>query len=97
MNNVGYVLNLYRGHNQPHRVSTHSRPATGQHAMTDSPSKSLPISLIDGHVHLAALPDGNKLHDLFAHVEGIRYFGFLFPSFSCPLWGSMDVPTIRQV
>lgn len=78
---MGYVLSPPLspplGPNQPNRVSSQSRPVTGQHAITDSPSKSLPTSLIDCHVHLAALPEGNNGCMIFSRMLKSPLFRFL--------------------
>ena len=74
---MGYVLSPPLGPNQPNRVSSQSRSVTGQHAITDSPSKSLPTSLIDCHVHLAALPEGNNGCMIFSRMLKSPLFRFL--------------------
>ena len=54
--------------------------------MTDSPSKSLPTSLIDCHVHLAALPDGNNGCMISSNMLKSPLFRFL-------LWKHQLSPT----
>ena len=54
--------------------------------MTNSPSESLPKSLIDCHVHLAALPDGNNGCMISSHMLKSPLFRFL-------LWKHQLSPT----
>lgn len=66
---MGYAFGPHPSRDQPTHFSTHSRAATDQHAMKDTPSQNPRKSLIDCHVLLAALPEGNNGCNFFTHVE----------------------------